>query len=127
MPLRQTGAGTYSLRLPAQGGVAPVRVELEPSAGFSRQALARAGERRLDPGFPDEYRSLPPNLDLLETLASETGGRVAPSIEEIFAQQGDQSRVTRVLWPWFALLALLCFLGDIAVRRLPLAWRWLGS
>lgn len=127
MPLRQTGAGSYGLRMPARGAAAPVRFELEPSAGLPRQALARSGERRLDPGITDEYRSLPPNLSLLETLAAETGGKVAPSVEEIFATQGDHSRLTRVLWPWFALLALLAFLADILVRRSPLAWRWLGS
>lgn len=127
MPMRQTGAGSYSLRMPARGAATPVRFELEPSAGLPRQALARSGERRLDPEFTDEYRSLPPNLALLETLAEETGGKVAPTVEEIFAAQGDHSQVTRVLWPWFALLALLSFLADILVRRSPLAWRWLGS
>lgn len=127
MPLRQTGAGSYGLRMPARGAAAPVRFELEPSAGLPRQALARSGERRLDQGFADEYRSLPPNLSLLETLAAETGGKVAASVEEIFAAQGEHSRLTRVLWPWLALLALLSFLADILVRRSPLAWRWLGS
>lgn len=127
MPLRQTGAGSYGLRMPARGAAAPVRFELEPSAGLPRQALARSGERRLEQGFADEYRSLPPNISLLETLAAETGGKVAASIEEIFAARGDHSRLTRVLWPWLALLALLSFLADILVRRSPWAWRWLGS
>jgi hypothetical protein len=45
----------------------------------------------------------------------------------VFAQNGDYSRVSRTLWPWLAVLALLLYLLDIAVRRAALAWRWLGD
>ncbi|MEO8165286.1 MAG: hypothetical protein ABI619_07795, partial [Betaproteobacteria bacterium] len=52
---------------------------------------------------------------------------VAASIPEIFARQGDKSRTTHLLWPWLAGLALIFYLLDIAARRAPLAWRWLGT
>jgi len=31
------------------------------------------------------------------------------------------------LWPYFAALALIFYVLDIAVRRTPVAWRWLES
>ena len=77
--------------------------------------------------FPDEYRALPPDIELLGGLARATGGKIAPSIAEVFAQQGDESKSSTTLWPWFAVLALIFYLLDVAVRRSPLAWRWLES
>jgi hypothetical protein len=104
-----------------------VRFELADSPGLSRLAVNRTGSRRLYYAYPDEYRALPPNIELLRVLAEETGGKLAPSIAEVFAQSGDHSRVSRPLWPWLAVLALLLYLLDIAVRRAPLAWRRLGA
>lgn len=125
--LRRSGAGTYQLKVPLASGAAPVRFELADSRGLPRHAAARAGERQLYYAYPDEYRSFPPNMELLSTLAEETGGKLAPSIAEVFAGNGDESRVSRTLWPWLAALALLFYLLDIAARRAPLAWRWLDS
>jgi Ca-activated chloride channel homolog len=89
--------------------------------------LLRAGTRTLNLDFPDEYRAFPPDIELLSALARATGGKVAASVAEVFAQQGDESRTTMTLWPWFAALALIFYLLDVAVRRSPLAWRWLES
>ena len=124
--LRHSGAGAYRLRVPLASGAA-LRFELADSPGLSRLAVGRTGSRRLFYAYPDEYRALPPNLELLRTLAEETGGKLAPSIAEVFAHNGDHSRVSRMLWPWLAVLALLLYLLDIAVRRAALAWRWLGD
>lgn len=125
--LRQSGAGTYQVRLPIDRSVQMERYELVDSPGLPRQASLRAGTRTLHQDFPDEYRALPPDLELLEALARATGGKVAPAVAEIFARQGDESRTTKPLWPWLALLALVFYLLDIAVRRSPLAWRLLES
>jgi uncharacterized membrane protein/uncharacterized protein YegL len=124
--LRHSGAGAYQLRVPLASGAA-LRFELADSPGLSRLAMGRTGSRRLFYAYPDEYRALPPNLELLRTLAEETGGKLAPSIAEVFAHNGDHSRVSRTLWPWLAVLALLLYLLDIAVRRAAPAWRWLGD
>jgi hypothetical protein len=124
--LRHSGAGAYRLRVPLASGAA-VRFELADSQGLSPLSVSRVGSRRLYYAYPDEYRALPPNLELLRTLAEETGGKFAPSIAEVFAQEGDHSRISRTLWPWLATLALLLYLLDIAVRRAALAWRWLGG
>ena len=125
--LGQTGAGTYQIRMPFDRSVQAERFELVDSPGLPKQASLRAGARMLHQDFSDEYRAFPPDLELLSALARATGGKVAPSIAEVFAQQGDESRATQTLWPWFAVLALIFYLLDIAARRSPLAWRWLEA
>ena len=125
--LAQSGAGTYQLRMPVDRSMQAERFELVDSPGLSKQASLRAGTRTLHHDYADEYRAFPPDIELLGALARATGGKVAPSITEVFAQQGDASRTTQILWPWFAILALGFYLLDIAVRRSPLAWRWLEA
>ena len=58
--------------------------------GLPRRALLRTGARLLYQDYPDEYRAFPPDIELLSSLARATGGKVAPSIAEVFAQQGDE-------------------------------------
>jgi len=125
--LGQTGAGTYQIRLPFDASVQAERFELVDAPGLPRQASLSAGSRVLHQDFADEYRAFPPDVELLSGLARATGGKVAPSIADVFAQQGDEGRATKTLWPWFALLALIFYLLDIAARRSPLAWRWLAA
>jgi Ca-activated chloride channel homolog len=127
LALARTGAGTYQARVPIRAGAKPARFELIDSPGISRAAMAQVGPREIFYARSDEYRAFPPNVALLRTLAEQTGGKVAPEIAEIFDAQGDASRESRPLWPWLAVLGLLCYLADIAVRRSPWAWRRLGS
>ena len=127
LPLPRTGAGTYQLRVPIQAGAAPARFELLDSPGLSKRLAARVGARELHYSRSDEYRAFPPNMALLRTLAEQTGGKVAPEINEVFARNGDESRTSRALWPWLALLGLLFYLADLAVRRTPWVWLRLGS
>ena len=70
-------------------GAGPYAFEVLPAGGVNAQAARRAGTRQLFYPYPDEYRSLPPDLELLETLAAQTGGKVGASVAEIFAAQGD--------------------------------------
>jgi Ca-activated chloride channel family protein len=122
--LAQSGAGTYQARFPIDSSVRAEHFELVDSPGLPTRASMRAGARVLHQDFADEYRDFPPDIEMLDALARATGGKVAPSIAEVFAQQGDESRATKTMWPWFALLALIFYLLDIAVRRSPMAWRW---
>lgn len=125
--LPRTGAGSYQLRVALRAGAAATRFELVDSPGLRRSAIAQAGPREIFYARSDEYRAFPPNMELLRTLAEQTGGKVAPAIADVFARQGDESRQSQPLWPWLALLGLLFYLGDIFVRRAPWAWRRLGS
>ena len=128
MRLRQTGPGYYIGKLPvATSASAPFVFELVEGGGITREMVRRAGERRLYYPYPDEYRSHLPDMVLLRALAEETGGKLAPSITEIFAAQGDLGRTRQPLWPWLAAIALLFYLCDIAVRRAPWFRRWLEA
>jgi len=122
--LAQSGAGTYQARFPIDNSVRAEHVVLIDSPGLPTRASLRAGARVLHQDFADEYRAFPPDIEMLDALARATGGKIAPSIAEVFAQQGDESRATKTTWPWFSLLALISYLLDIAVRRSPVAWRW---
>jgi hypothetical protein len=94
---------------------------------MARSTIGRIGTRSLVYPVSDEYLSRPPNVELLKTLAQETGGRYAPDASEVFANLGDSQGRARPLWPWLAGLALLCYLLELGVRRAPLAWRLLAS
>jgi uncharacterized membrane protein len=105
------------------------------SGGYRAKAIVRDGEGKvlgetetgwaLNPAA-DEFRSLEPNRSLLEALAAETGGRVltlAEVPEFVATLQSLEAPVTetwtRPLWhaPWVFLLALVCFIGEWALRR----------
>ncbi len=124
--LQQVGPGAYQAHVPF-GTATVLSANVRVGGGINKATADRAGVRTIFSGFPDEYRSLPPNLDLLKTIADETGGKVGPSIEEIFDTQGDAGQRSSPLWPWLALVALIAYLVDILLRRLPYAWRRLGS
>ena len=74
----------------------------------------------------EEFRTLAPNLPLLETLTRATGGRIlqpeeAATLPDLLARIDApvMETSTRPLWhlPWIFLLALLCFLGEWTLRR----------
>lgn len=126
VPLRQAGPGVYRARKDF-GASDTITVSLRPGGGVDKITVERAGTRSIFSGFPDEYRSLPPNLDLLQTVAVETGGKIGSSAGEIFDAGEDRGQRSTPLWPWLALLALFAYLLDVLLRRLPYAWRRLGS
>jgi Ca-activated chloride channel family protein len=124
--LEQTGPGWYSARIPLPDA-RPLVVQLVAGGGLSAAAALRTGPAAVDSAFEAELRSLPPDLALLETIARETGAALAPRIEDVFEARGDRGVQLRPLWPWLLAAALLLYLGDLFVRRAPLAWRLLGS
>jgi uncharacterized membrane protein len=124
--LEQDGPGWYRAYLPHDGSET-LAVSLLSGGGISASAALGAGVQVLEAGFSRELRALPPDMDLLEAIARETGGKVAPSIGDVAARQGDASHRAQVLWPWLIALALVLYLADIFVRRAPIAWRRLGS
>ena len=122
--LRQVALGRYRAQVPiTAAGPMPWRFELLPGPGISPGQVARLGNRRLFYSYPDEYRTLPPNLPLLRTLSEQTGGIFAPKAEEIFRLRGDTGLRATPLWPYCAGFALLLFLLDILVRRAPWSLR----
>jgi len=125
LALRQTGPGQYQADIPvATAGSQPYTFALLRGGGVDADAARRAGTRQLFYPYPDEYRSLPPDVDLLAALAAQTGGKVGASVAEIFADQGDRGVARTPLWPWLAAIALGLYLLDIFVRRAPWVRRW---
>jgi Ca-activated chloride channel homolog len=120
-PLRQIGPGKYQARIALQTSSAGAYAfDLVDTPGLTLQTRAQAGTRSLFYGYADEYRVLPANTDLLKALSERSGGKFAPSVEEIFARRGDGGVVSKPLWRYFAALALALFLLDVIARR------WLG-
>jgi uncharacterized membrane protein len=120
VPLRQVGPGRYRAAVAVDaGGSDPYRFEPVEGGGITRADLAQLGTRSVSYPWSDEFRGLPPDNALLRALSESTGGAFASKGEEMFAPRGDGGLITRALWPWFAAAALVLFLLDILVRRLP--------
>ena len=110
-----------------QRGAEPFAFELEAGGGIARDSGAPGRDPALFYPYPDEYRSCPPDLELLRTLAEQTrreGWRRAPTRS---LRRARPRRLRRALWPWLAAAALLLYLFDIAVRRAPWFRRWLDG
>lgn len=124
--LSQSGPGRYVARMPAPQNER-LAIALAPGGGISAPSALRAGVRVLDADFGEELRSQPPNMALLQAIAEQTGGKMAPNVEEVFEARGDSGRKSVSLWPWLATLALMLYLADIFARRAPIVWRWLEA
>ncbi|MGD8815690.1 MAG: VWA domain-containing protein [Acidobacteriota bacterium] len=117
----QIGPGTYQARYP---------LHTAPDTPYSFRLSADGVEtqsRELYYPYTDEYRLYPPNSELLLAIADQTGGKVLPENEEIFADYDEAASVPTALWPLFAALALAGYLLDVALRRAPWFWRRLAS
>ncbi len=77
--------------------------------------------------YRDEYKRYPANVQFLSSLSDITGGKFLPEEEEIFFDYGEETSVALPLWNWFLFCALILFLSDIAVRRLPWIWTSLSQ
>ena len=70
------------------------------------------------------------NFGLLNRLAERTGGQVlrpdmpAEAAEVLFATPGQSLSALRDYWPWFVMLALCLFIGEIAIRQILLPASW---
>jgi len=128
LALHQTGPGHYSGEMPvATAAGKPYTFQVLAAAGIDAQTARRAGTRQLFYPYPDEYRSFPPNLDLLQAVADQTGGKVGADVAEIFDARGDRGSSRTPLWPWLAAAALALYLCDVFVRRAPWVRRWLDA
>ncbi|MEE9150069.1 MAG: VWA domain-containing protein [Candidatus Tectomicrobia bacterium] len=80
--------------------------------------------------YSPEYLGLDINFGLLNRLAERTGGQVlrpdmpAEAAEVLFATPGQSLSALRDYWPWFVMLALCLFVGEIAIRQILLPASW---
>lgn len=114
-PLEQVMPGRWEAEVPANlPGV------------YSGQVFLERNEQPFDTrfftfsrGFSPEFLLRPPDETFLRSLASETGGEFEPDPARVFQQRDRQASSEQELWPWLALLALLLFPFDVAIRRWP--------
>jgi Mg-chelatase subunit ChlD len=117
VPLRQTGARTFSAIVP------DLRAGMQ-SALFVSHDGERLVEERVELMVPAtfacgrEHRAGGPDLQLLQRVAQLTGGAMAPEPQAIFAARPGFKRHAIPLGALLIPLALACVLADIAVRRL---------
>ena len=70
-----------------------------------------------------ELRNDGQGVAILTQLANQTGGAVLSSIDDSFWTSDSPDSVRRLaLSPWLILLAAVLFVGEIALRRLPVRW-----
>ena len=118
--LRQSAPGRYETRVALNtSSAAPYKFELLATNELPQEQVAKAGARSLYYPYPDEYRVLPADRELLKTLSEQTGGKLSPKFQDVFANYGDGGRISKALWSLLAAAALLFYLLDILVRRSP--------
>ena len=126
--LAQVGPGRYQARAPLRvSGEHPYRFELLADEHINAQDVRKVGSRALYYPYADEYRAALPNLSLLQTLASQTGGKFNAPVADIFAEYGDRTEQPVKLWPALLVAALLFYLLDILVRRAAWIWQRMGN
>lgn len=116
--LAPAGPGRFTVRVPAPArGNHHFDIRLDSPAfpdGAVRAYAAAA------PSFPDEYKLSPPDLPLLQQLATATRGQLnPPDLAALLASDPRTARHEHPLWPWLAAAALLAFLIDVTLKRLP--------
>jgi Mg-chelatase subunit ChlD len=118
LDLAPAGPGRFTARVPAPArGNHHFDLRLD-SLAFPNGALRAYAAAA--PSFPDEYKLAPPDLALLDRLASATGGRLnPPDLAALLASDPRRARHEHPLWPWLAAAALAAFLVDVALKRLP--------
>lgn len=110
LPLQSEEPGKFTARWPASHGAWHAQITLKNgNQPFDLQYASIGG------GYSDEFLLRPADEVKLRVLARETGGTFNPT-----ALPNDRTApVERELWPWLALLALLLFLADVALKRWP--------
>lgn len=100
-------------------GKARVTVESDPGLVFFRvsneqDAVYQAG---ISIPYSEEYKVQKPNFNLLEMIASRTGGKVLEEASEVFRPIDMKSSEKQSIQQMLILAAILLFFIDITIRR----------
>ena len=111
VPLHQVGPGSYEAEF-----------ALTQKGSYVFRVIGENGgpSRTLAYSYPDEYHFYPPNTDLLRAISDETNGQFQPAAKDIFTTQGETTAFPTPLWPYFAVIALVLYIGDVYLRRVRL-------
>ncbi|MEZ6079638.1 MAG: VWA domain-containing protein [Pirellulaceae bacterium] len=72
-------------------------------------------------GYSDELRIRPTNEELLQELASVSGGKFNPTAVEIFARGTARATRPTPLWPTLITIAAFLLIIDVLLRRIDLS------
>lgn len=126
IPLTQSAPGRYQSEFPLEetgSYLLKVRQTYQNSDDEEEQVFADY-TRALTISYKPEYRHLSTNEELLQELATVTGGKYQPTVEDLFrVNESDRAVIRKRMWPWLLTIALILFLLDVALRRLDLAGR----
>ena len=122
LPLTQTAPGRYVAEFdtPHSGSY---HLNLSQRAANGGTVIHQQ-TRGLTVGYSDELRLRPTNVDLLQQIATATGGRFDPKPSEALLDMSSTQRLaqqTRPLWPELVMLSLVLFVIDVALRRIDLS------
>lgn len=114
--LQQTGPGLFEalVPLPTQAGPYEIRVRSVSTMPLS-QGTVSVGSAVIP--YPAERLALPPNEELLRTLALQTGGRRLEKPSDLLQLPRKLVVIQRPLWPWCVLASIFLLIADLAVRR----------
>lgn len=115
--LRQSGPGRYEATFDAgQMGTYLVRVsEMKDGKAVNSQNTGAVAS------YSPEYKDIQPNLPLLESLATATGGEFDPEPTQIAAHGEAGVWKLQALWETLVLVAILLFFLDVALRRITVS------
>ena len=116
LDLRQTAPGRYEARFPLDAYGSFVLTATHRREG---RPVAESAAQLANP-YPAEYRTLEPDVELLQRAAEATGGQTDPEPAALFDRGDDTIRAHEDLWPWLLYLALGLFLLDLLLRRVRL-------
>ncbi|MEZ5339313.1 MAG: VWA domain-containing protein [bacterium] len=125
--LTQTGPGTYESEFDiTDNGNYYVNITRREADEEGNEEVAGVQLSGLSVSYSPEYRDLQTNTFLLSQLRDGSLAPTALSPEQLFTENRVRQRKTEDFWEQFALIALLLWLIDVAVRRLVLdsrEWR----
>lgn len=115
LPLVETAPGTYTARMDAQAqGAYAIRVTQSGEDGVIRSREGGAVK-----GFSQEYDLRIQTDDSLKELCERTGGRLLTPGESFWNTPLQPAQTRKSLRDALCVAALLLFLADIALRKLP--------
>jgi hypothetical protein len=72
-------------------------------------------------GYSDELRLRTTNDNLLQSIASSSGGAFEPGAASVFEPLATETASTAIpLWPLLLIIAMTLFVADVALRRLDM-------
>jgi uncharacterized membrane protein len=114
LPMQQVAPGRYEARFRARDvGQYIVNVAYQDAEGHAASQVAGT-----QVSYPPEYAELEPNEPLLARVSGLTSGLVNPEPQVAFVKRQPGVRKSADIWPLLAILALLLFPFDVALRRL---------